>query len=428
MIRCFMKFTIRKKLVCMDINNIKMVGIDQSIPIEIREKVSFNRDIADVLQKLKNDGLDEIVILSTCHRSEIYFYSESIGLERIKDFYVEHFKLEDDFKNYLYGISGIKVVEHIFRVACGLESMVVGEDQILGQVKDALNISQISKASGKILNKLFRDAITLGKKVRTDTGIKNFSSSISHIAVKFIQDVFKDIKGKKAFVIGTGEMGKIAIKNLIAKGVNVCVSNRTHSRAQNLKEEIPEIDVVPYEDKYEQIAKSDIVISATNAPHYTVCYDKFKNVYDGKRICMVDIALPRDIDPTIAEIDGVSLYTIDDLRKTAEENRKKRIDVIKYIEKMIFDKKAEFNDWFKTIKIEPYIKKINIYSHNICDIEFERLVNKLEGATERDKENIRISLKRVADKMSNMMISHIKKDVLMNDDISFNEDRREENI
>ncbi|MEG6565400.1 glutamyl-tRNA reductase [Thermoanaerobacterium saccharolyticum] len=403
----------------MNVNDIKMVGIDQGTSIEIRERVAFNKGVDSALNALKKDDLDEAVILSTCHRSEIYFFSESKSFEDIIDFYIRYFNLDDEFRKYFYCISGLKAVEHIFRVASGLESMVLGEDQILGQVKESLMTSQENGISGKILNKLFRDAISIGKKVRTETGLKNYSSSISHIAVKFVENVFEDLKGKNAFVIGTGEMGKIAIRGLILKGANVSVSNRTYSKVQKLKSEMPDIEIVPYLDKYEQIAKSDIVISATNAPHYTISYDKFYSVYNGKQICMVDIAMPRDIDPKIGGIHGVKLYSIDDLKRTAEENRKKQLNAIKNAEEIVLKGVSEFNNWFKAIKVEPHIKKINIYSDEICDREFDKLVNKLEKMTDKDRENIKISLKRVAEKMANVMIKHLKDDALVMDEISF---------
>lgn len=403
----------------MNVDDIKMVGIDQNTPIEIRERVAFNKGVDVALNVLKKNDLDEAAILSTCHRSEIYFFSESKSFEDIIDFYIRHFNLDGGFRNYFYCISGLKTVEHIFRVASGLESMVLGEDQILGQVKESLMTSQENRASGKILNKLFRDAISIGKKVRTETGLKNYSSSISHIAVKFVESVFKDLKGKNAFVIGTGEMGKIAIRNLILKGVNVFVSNRTYSKAQKLKSEMPEIQLVPYSDKYEQIAKSDIVISATNAPHYTISYDKFYSFYNGKQICMVDIALPRDIDPKIGGIPGVKLYSIDDLKRIAEENRIEQLNAIRKAEEIVLEGVNEFNNWFKAIKVEPHIKKINIYSNEVCDSEFDRLAKKLEKMTDKDKENIRISLKRVAEKMANVMIKHLKDDALIMDEVSF---------
>lgn len=391
----------------MDINNIKMVGVDKDTPLELREKVSF-KDIGEALIKLKELGLEEVVILSTCHRSEIYFYSQKISTDEVKDFFINYFGLKEDFMKYLRQIYGLDAVEHIFRVACGLESMVVGEDQILSQVKEAIDTAQTFNSSGKILFKLFRDAVTLGKKARTDTGIKDLALSISYIAVKFVQEVFEDIKGKKAFVIGLGEMGQNAMKNLLDKGADVFVTNRTFSKAIELKEQIPQINIVPYEEKYLHIVTSDIVISATNAPHYTVNYDKFKKIYDGRKICMVDIALPRDIDPRIGQIEGVSLYTIDDLKKTAEENKKERLSLIPVIEKMVKEEVDKFEKWYKTLEIEPYIKEVSRYANEVYNTEFQRIVNKLTDVSEKDKENIKIALKRVANKMANKMITYLK--------------------
>ncbi len=391
----------------MDINNIKMVGVDKDTPLELREKVSF-KDIGEALIKLKELGLEEVVILSTCHRSEIYFYSQKISTDEVKDFFINYFGLKEDFIKYLRQIYGLDAVEHIFRVACGLESMVVGEDQILSQVKEAIDTAQTFNSSGKILFKLFRDAVTLGKKARTDTGIKDLALSISYIAVKFVQEVFEDIKGKKAFVIGLGEMGQNAMKNLLDKGADVFVTNRTFSKAIELKEQIPQINIVPYEEKYLHIVTSDIVISATNAPHYTVNYDKFKKIYDGRKICMVDIALPRDIDPRIGQIEGVSLYTIDDLKKTAEENKKERLLLIPVIEKMVKEEVDKFEKWYKTLEIEPYIKEVSRYANEVYNTEFQRIVNKLTDVSEKDKENIKIALKRVANKMANKMITYLK--------------------
>jgi len=390
-----------------DINNIKRVGVDKDTPLELREKVSF-KDIGEALIKLKELGLEEVVILSTCHRSEIYFYSQKISTDEVKDFFINYFGLKEDFIKYLRQIYGLDAVEHIFRVACGLESMVVGEDQILSQVKEAIDTAQTFNSSGKILFKLFRDAVTLGKKARTDTGIKDLALSISYIAVKFVQEVFEDIKGKKAFVIGLGEMGQNAMKNLLDKGADVFVTNRTFSKAIELKEQIPQINIVPYEEKYLHIVTSDIVISATNAPHYTVNYDKFKKIYDGRKICMVDIALPRDIDPRIGQIEGVSLYTIDDLKKTAEENKKERLSLIPVIEKMVKEEVDKFEKWYKTLEIEPYIKEVSRYANEVYNTEFQRIVNKLTDVSEKDKENIKIALKRVANKMANKMITYLK--------------------
>jgi len=388
-----------------------MVGTNKDTPLEIRERISF-RDPSKALAKLKSLGLDEVVILSTCHRSEIYFYAKKTDPRQVMDFFIEYFGLNESFLRYLGSICGLDAVRHLFRVSCGLESMVVGEDQILAQVKEAIDIAHSCKTSGKVLSKLFRDAVTLGKKARADTGIKDLALSVSYIAVKFAQDTLGNLRGKKAFVIGLGEMGEKAIKNLLDKQAEVFVTNRTLSKAIELKSQIPQITVVPYEEKYQHIASSDIVISATDAPHYTINYDKFREAYSGKKICMIDIALPRDIDPKTGQIEGISLYTIDDLKKTAEENRKERISLIAVIEEMVSRDVEEFDRWYKILKVEPRIKDITRYASEVCDAEFQRVANKLTDVSDKDMENIKIALKRVANKMSGIMISQLKEDTL----------------
>lgn len=395
----------------MKLNNLFMVGIDQRAPIKIREKVSFGKNVVDALMKIKEmEGISEAVVLSTCHRSEVYFISAESGDDAVRWFFCKFFEVDKDIlKPYLYTLQGKYVTEHLFRVACGLESMVLGEDQILGQVKEAWGKAMEAGASGKILNRLFIDAVTLGKRARAETHITDHPLSISYIAVKFIQGIFEDLSDKTAYVIGTGEMGRLAIKHLLTKGIKeVFVSNRTHSRAVDLKQEIPEITVVPYGQKYEKIARSDIVISATDAPHYTIDYDKFMAVYNGKKICMVDIALPRDIDPRIGEIEGVNLYTIDDLKNTAQENRKKREELIAVIEKMVDKTVGEFIKWHNSLSMVPMIKHLNDYAENACLLEYERVINKLAGIGEREKKHIKYALKRVGTRIVNRYLMGLK--------------------
>ena len=394
----------------MDINNIKMVGIDKDASLEIREK-AYIKDIISALKYFKSIGLEEVVILSTCNRTEVYFYSEIFTIEEIKKYFIDYFSLEENDLKFIKEFYGIMAVLHLFRVSCGLESMVVGEDQILAQVKESISIAQQCNTAGKLFFKLFREAVTLGKRVRTETGIKDLALSISYIAIKFVQKVFGNIEGKKAFVIGTGEMGQKAIKNLIDKGAAVYITNRTISKAYTIKKEFTQITVVPYEEKYKHITDSQIVISATNAPHYTINKEKFKDVFRGQKICMIDIAVPRDIDPEISSFKGVYLYTIDDLKKTAEENQKERDFIVKIIEKRIEEEIYEFQKWFDSLKIEKDIIKINEYAFEVYNSEYERIKNKLNILSEKDKINIKTALKRVAEKMANRMISDLKENI-----------------
>lgn len=395
----------------MGLNQLLMVGIDQKTPIQIREKLSFDKRIDEALMRLKAvDGVNEAVVLSTCHRSELYLMVEDPREDYLKDFFSDFFFIDSaTLKPYLYCFKGHQVALHLFRVAAGLESMVVGEDQILGQVRDAWDIAQNKKATGKVLDRLFREAVTLGKRARSETGISSHSLSISYIAVLFIQEVFENLEDKSAYVIGAGEMARLAICHLLTKGIGkVFVSNRTYERALALKKEIPDITIVAYEQKYERISQTPIVISATNAPHYTVDFTKFKNCYRGDKICMIDLALPRDIDPNIGEIDGVNLYTVDDLKKVARENQKKRENLINQIEYMVQKGVEDFIKWNNALCTVPVIQHLNEYAEKVCDLEYRRVINKLSQVEDSEKGKIKYALERVAAKMVNRYLMGIK--------------------
>jgi len=405
-------FKKRFGVTAMGIEQLLMVGVSREAPIELREKVCFDKRTGEALAKLKEiNGILEAVIVSTCHRSEIYAIASEPKTDVLTNFFGDFFALDDArLSPYIYALDGICAVEHLFRVACGPESMVVGEDQILSQVKQAWEIAKKCKSTGKYTNKLFREAITLGKNARSQTGITNHSLSISYIAVLFILEVFKDLHDKNIFVIGAGEMGKLVIKHLVAKGARrIYISNRTYENALKLKEEIPEVTVVPYEQKYEYINQSHVVISATNAPHYTVNLEKFTACHHpGDKICMVDIALPRDIDPRIGEIDGVTLFTIDDLKRTAVENQKKREHLVTIIEDMIDDSLNDIIKWDNTIYAEKMIRHMNEYADEVCRSEYERVKNKLQDLDEKEKEKIKYSLERVAAKIVNRYLIGLK--------------------
>ncbi|WP_049817879.1 glutamyl-tRNA reductase [Thermosediminibacter oceani] len=396
----------------MGLEEIVVTGIDHRVPVEIRERVAIKqRDLFDCLSRLKGtEGVREAVILSTCNRTEVYLVAEKEARNWAGDFLIGLSGAEkDELSQNLFTLSGKDAALHLFRVACGLESMVLGEDQILGQVREAWEKALEAGASGKILNRLFSDAVALGKKARFETRISDHPLSISYIAVKFVEDVLGGLSGRTAFVIGAGEMARIAIKYLIQKGIaHVSVSNRTHERALNLKREIPEITVVPYDQKYEKIASSDIVISATDAPHYTVDYDKFKAAYRGGRVCMVDLAVPRDIDPRIGSIPGVSLFTLDDLKMAAVENENQRRKLAAVIEEMAKAALEDYVKWYSCLAVVPVIKQLNKYVEGVCLAEFEKVNGKLPEMGDRERRHIKKALDRVGAKIAARYLSALK--------------------
>ena len=326
-----------------------MAGIDyENSNLETREKVSFTHSaIKRAYEKIKCEGkLKETVIVSTCNRSEIYGISEvNKGEEYLKNFYSSFFNIDsDEAEKNIVLRTGFQVIYHLFQVTNGFKSMVLGEDQILGQVKDAYKQALINKSSGKILNRLFLNSITDAKKVKTQTVLTNTSVSVSAIGIKLIHSHFKSLKGKKALVVGLGKMSKLAIQYLLAEGISkIYVTNRTRKKILDVENMAENIEGIDFKCKEKAFKDVDIIVSCTSAPHFVIHKDEFVNNYNGGPMCILDLALPRDVEPQIEKIENVTLYVIDDIKTIADKNAKKKIveyekgmefvkeDVIKYI-------------------------------------------------------------------------------------------------
>ncbi|MFT8314511.1 MAG: glutamyl-tRNA reductase [Clostridium sp.] len=307
-----------------------MAGIDyKNSKLTTREKVNFTSSaIKRAFERIKSEGiLKEAVILSTCNRSEIYgVLEEENGEGYLRNFYSSFFNIDsEEIKDNVVCRSGFQVIDHLFQVTNGFKSMVLGEDQILGQVKNAYSEALNNKASGKILNRLFLSAITNAKKVKTITNISHASISVSSIGIKLIHRHFGKLKGKKVLVVGLGKMSKIAIKYLLSEGVEkIYVTNRTKNKIMDMEIIADNIQGVDFDNKYEAVKDVDIIISCTSAPHFVIHKEEFLNNYSGNPMCILDLAVPRDVEPDIGNIDNVKLYVVDDIEKIAKENENKR--------------------------------------------------------------------------------------------------------
>ena len=290
--------------------SIGVIGVNHNLaPINIREKVSFtDTQRIEAIDYFLDIGIEEIVILSTCNRSEIYIQSEEIDkkVELVEEFYEKFFNVQG-IKRYLFSKKDIDAIDHLFKVTSGLDSIVLGEDQILGQVKDAHDFSMKLGSSKKIFNKLFREAITTAKEIKNTTNISHQPLSISYIAVKFLKNKIGSLEGKKALVIGVGKMSKLTMKHLEEEKIDtIYVSNRSHGKINQLEDEFKTIVPIRYEDRYKVMNDIDIVISATSSPHTVIKYDQIPKIQ--RKIFMMDIALPRDIDPKINELKNIEVY------------------------------------------------------------------------------------------------------------------------
>lgn len=387
--------------------NIAVVGVNHNLaPINIREGVYFtDTKKIEAINYFLDKGIEEVVILSTCNRSEIYIKSNELDekIELVNNFFEEFFN-EKEIKKYLFAKKYDQVVNHLFKVSSGLDSIVLGEDQILGQVKDAHNFSMQLGSSKKIFNKLFREAINLAKEVKNKTKISQKPLSISYIGVKFIKSKIGTLKNKKALVIGLGNMNRLTIKHLEEEDLDtIYVSSRNHGKVIEIENEFNNIVYIKYEDRYKILNDVDLVISATSSPHTILKYDEISKIT--KKIFMMDIALPRDIDTKIKELENIELYDIDDLKHIHDENDKKRKELAEIGLDMIPKKVDEFIAWTYSIKIDPVIESLNCKSLKIR----EDTLNYIYKKTNLDSRD-----KKIIDKMLTSALKRLIREPIIN--------------
>lgn len=360
---------------------IGVVGINHNLtPIEIREKFSFSESKKIEASSILQDEIAEIVILSTCNRSEIYFASENISSAKgiILNFYISCFSYPQ-IDQYIFSLTGREAVEHLFMVSGGLDSKVIGEDQILSQVKSAMEFSMELKFSKKILNRLFQTALYVGKKIRNQVGISAIPLSASYIGVKLIQESIPDLTGKKALLIGAGEMSELSLRYLYSMGLEqIFITNRRDTRLEQLFQKFPKTVKIEYQERYELIGQVDILISATASTHTVIEHEKFPKL--DKPLCILDLGLPRDIDGRIADLEGVNLFTLDDLENKSVQNLEKRKELVSRAEQLIDEDVDDYMEWLRTSKIAPILSSLNDKKNEIEQDSINYLYRKLDLA------------------------------------------------
>ncbi|OPJ55971.1 glutamyl-tRNA reductase [Alkalithermobacter paradoxus] len=358
---------------------IGVIGVNHNTaPISIREKVSFTESKKiEGTNYLLDNGIEELVILSTCNRSEIYIASYDIDkkVEIVKEFFEDFFSL-DGIKDYLFVKKEREAIYHIYNVCAGLDSIVLGEDQILGQVKEAILFSMELGCSKKILNKLCREAITVAKNIKNKTKISENPLSISYICVKLLKQKI-DLTGKKALIIGVGTMSLLALKHLLEENLEeIYMTNRSHKKVLDLTKDYPNVIPIEYKNRYEIIHDVDVVISATASPHTIIMYDEMKKI--DKDIYIMDIALPRDVEESVGTIENIQLYDIDDLKDISDQNERKREQLSKIAKDMIDKSVEEFEIWISSIKADPIIQSLNTKCEEIQADTLEYIYRKID--------------------------------------------------
>lgn len=364
--------------------------------LDIRDKTSFTDAMKlEFFRKAENIGVDQCMVLSTCNRSEVYYFYSQEGQKReIHQIYEEMFP-GIEVKGYVSALSGKEAVAYLFRIAAGLESLVLGEDQILGQVKEALDYSRTMGYAGKELNKVVRDAITCARRIKAELKISEKPLSVSYIGIRKLQEK-AGIKGKRILVVGSGKTAVLALKYVYEYGAgHVTACSRTFSHARRLREEFPEIEVISYEERYQVMRQCDLVISATSSPHLVIRREEFCPV---KPIVFLDLAAPRDIDTAFAKEPLADLINLDTLQEIAENNRKEREQLVEKSRKLIEEDLQETFLWLLQSRMDPAIESLQQRCSAIVEDSFEYLDRKMElGPRERKlvKKVLNASLQRL---------------------------------
>jgi glutamyl-tRNA reductase len=360
----------------------------RSAPVEVRERVAFPPCAGrSFLRRLKDEGVvSEAVLLSTCNRTEVYAVVDDEGARApvldllAEDRGVERASLEQD----TYWLTDAEAVRHLYRVASSLDSMVVGEGQILGQVREAYRAATEEHCAGQILNRLFHTSLRVGKKVRSETEIGDSSLSVPRVAVKLAEEVFGDLAGRQALVLGAGDMSELVVKHLKDRGVaDLLIANRTPQRASLLAERVGG-RAVAFDALVAELPEVDIVVSSTGSGEWVVQSETVAGALAlrSEPLFFIDIAVPRDIDPVVQTLEMVYLYDIDDLQAVVERNAEGRQDAAEEGEAMISPAVLEFMGWLSTLHVVPLIQELRDGAEQIRRHELARALSRMELSTE----------------------------------------------
>jgi glutamyl-tRNA reductase len=369
------------------------VGLNHhTAPVEIREKAAFAPErLADALRDIRATGaVGEATILSTCNRTEVYCGLDSANDERIIRWFCEYHRLgRDDMGPFLYRHPDQDAVKHAFRVAAGLDSLVLGEPQILGQMKDAFAAAHKAGATGKILNRLFQQTFSVAKQVRTDTAIGASPVSVASAGVALAKQIFSDLSEQTVLLIGAGEMIELCARHLKENRIgHLIVANRTVERAQLLADLVGGAEAISLAEMPARLAEADIVISSTASQLPILGKGAVERALKARRhrpMFMLDIAVPRDIETEVGELADVYLYTVDDLKEVVQGNLASRQEAARAAEKIIDTQVVDFMHWVQSLDAVPTIRALRETAEALREAELKRARRRLAAGEDPQK-------------------------------------------
>ncbi|MBL0331910.1 MAG: glutamyl-tRNA reductase [Chlorobiota bacterium] len=374
--------------------NIYLFGINHtSANLDIREKVALNSNaISSAYPDLLGTFASECVIVSTCNRTEIFIVpkEEPFNPKLIKD-WLFSFKKTILPENYFFYKQGRDASQHLYEVTSGIASQIIGDIQIIGQVRDSLLTAQSLGSTGKILSRLFTEALKTGKRVRTETDIFTGAVSVSFVAVELAKKIFYPLSDKSALVVGAGDVGELSVENLFAQGVkNISITNRTIEKAEELSNRISGSKVIPFDHFKSILHEFDIIIVSTGADDFVITYNDVmisSDLRGNREQLIVDISVPRNVEPSVSDIPNVYCKDINDLSNVIEKNIEKRKAELPKAKAIITEELVKFIAWCKMLPIIPFVEKIKLTSRNIFDDEFNK--NKNRFTNENDYQTAR---------------------------------------
>ncbi|HCX65658.1 MAG TPA: glutamyl-tRNA reductase [Eubacteriaceae bacterium] len=377
-----------------------VVGINHhSAPVEIREKAAFTSSAKETYAKvLLDQGVRELVILSTCNRSEVYMVAEeSVPLGKIGGKLYQEKTGESQITPFLFEKSEDEAVAHAYEVASGFDSVVIGEDQILGQTKEALAFAQELGTSGKILNKLFREAITYSKKIRGRYKLSENPVSTCYVGLKLVQKKVQSLKDKTVLIIGLGNIGKLALEYILEhRPKKIIITNRTHDKVLKIGKELKKtsdipVEIIYYEKRYQALEKADVLISATGSPHKIFTEEKMQPRQ--RPLVVLDLALPRDVDEGVKDRGEVTLYDVDDLKNVIDENLTRRKEIRDFCRKEICEESLRLIRWKEKTKLDPVLSFFQKKSRQIHGQWLESVKSEVD-LSEKEMEKLQQILNR----------------------------------
>jgi glutamyl-tRNA reductase len=399
--------------------NIVLIGLShKTAPVEVRERLAFNETcLADALATLVDqESVDEGLIVSTCNRVELIAsapVSAEQGLHRLTNFICDFHRLSlDSIQTHLYSHAQDHAVKHLFRVASSLDSMVLGESQILGQVKEAYRNAMEAGTVGRVLSQLMHRTLTVAKRVRTETAISQLPVSVSSVAVELAEKIFGDLSGKTVLLVGAGEMAELAAQNLMESGAGkLLVTNRTRERAEQFAHQFNG-GTVSFETFYEVLPGVDILICSTGAPDYVIRAEETRRALKARRkgpLLFIDISVPRNIDPAVADLDSAFLFDIDDFQGVVEANIREREREARNAEAIIESEVHNFIKHMRSFDIGPSVVEVKKLIGQLAQEELRRNRKKLGNLTpEQEAKLAEVLLPALVNKLSHPIILQMR--------------------